>query len=595
MDTNQGPSAAAGFSVEGFTNLNISLTTVPKAVIRIAQSGEPSTAFVFFPDAGYDEAGDAWFGTTYAGTSNDLRNPEAGNYAWHTLIHELGHSLGLEHGHTGGSQGSVPAAFDALEYTVMTYRTYVNGPTNGYTYEQFGAPQTFMMLDIAALQEMYGADYTTNSGDTVYKWNPSSGTTFVNGSAAISPGDIRIFATIWDGGGTDIYDLSAYNTDVTVNLAPGESSIFSAAQLAYLGGGSTYASGNIYNALMHNNNTASLIENARGGSGDDMLIGNQVSNELRGNAGDDTLDGGSGADLLYGNLGDDTFLGGFGADYMNGGSGQGDIADYSSSTVSLNVGTNNAAANTGGDAAGDTLVGIEIIKGGSNDDSIVGNTVRNTLYGNNGDDILNASSNNDTIWGGVGDDTLFGSRGADVLNGGVDTDTAAYSNSDGRVVVDLDAGTAIGSGHGFGDTLIDIENVFGSRFNDFIYGDNGGNVLNGFNGVDRLFVRDGDDTLIGGGGADLINGGADNDTLSGSGGIDRFFFDVANFGNDVIMDFTNNLERMDMRGSGLTYSDLTITQSGGNTIISVNGATDTITLENVTSLINASDFIFDVI
>lgn len=65
-----------------------------------------------------------------------------------------------------------------------------------YSYEQFGAPQTFMMGDIAALQEMYGADFTTNSGNTVYKWTPGSGATFVNGAVGISPGANRSFATI---------------------------------------------------------------------------------------------------------------------------------------------------------------------------------------------------------------------------------------------------------------------------------------------------------------------------------------------------------------------------------------------------------------
>lgn len=129
-------------------------------------------------------------------------------------------------------------------------------------------------------------------------------------------------------------------------------------------------------------------------------------------------------------------------------------------------------------------------------------------------------------------------------------------------------------GHGAGDTLVDIENVLGSKYSDIISGDDEGNVLNGFSVIDRLF------------------GGDRDDTLSGSSGVDRYVFDVANFGNDTITDFANGSERMDMRGSNLSYSDLTITQSGGDTVISVNGATDTITLENVTTVIDASDFIF---
>ncbi len=100
------------------------------------------------------------------------------------------------------------------------------------------------------------------------------------------------------------------------------------------------------------------------------------------------------------------------------------------------------------------------------------------------------------------------------------------------------------------------------------------------------------DLLIGGGGSYSLNGVSDDDILSCSGGADRFIFDIANFGNDTITDFANGSERMDMRALDLSFSDLTITQSGGDTVISVNGATDTITLENITTIIDASDFIF---
>ena len=84
-----------------------------------------------------------------------------------------------------------------------------------------------MMYDIAALQHMYGADFTTNSGNTTYTWNPLNGNTVVNGLTTITPGGNRIFLTIWDGGGIDTYDLSAYSSNLSVNLAPGSYSVFS--------------------------------------------------------------------------------------------------------------------------------------------------------------------------------------------------------------------------------------------------------------------------------------------------------------------------------------------------------------------------------
>src|SRR3546814_6954343 len=80
---------------------------------------------------------------------------------------------------------------------------------------------------IRALQHLYGADFTTNNGNTVYSWNPLNGQTLVDGAVAISPGGNRIFATIWDGGGVDTYDLSAYSTNLNIDLRPGQHSTFS--------------------------------------------------------------------------------------------------------------------------------------------------------------------------------------------------------------------------------------------------------------------------------------------------------------------------------------------------------------------------------
>ena len=120
---------------------------------------------------------------------------------------------------------------------------------------------------------MYGADYTYRSGNTVYSWTPGSGITYVDGVAWLTPGGNRIFMTIWDGGGIDTYDFSAYSTGVTIDLGPGDYSIGSSAQLAYLGGGN-YAHGNVYNAYLFQGDARSYIENAIGGSGNDFIYGN---------------------------------------------------------------------------------------------------------------------------------------------------------------------------------------------------------------------------------------------------------------------------------------------------------------------------------
>jgi Ca2+-binding RTX toxin-like protein len=143
---------------------------------------------------------------------------------------------------------------------------------------------------------------------------------FVNGVGQGTPGGNRIFLTVWDGGGQDTYDFSNYTTDLTINLQPGEWSTTSSAQLAYLGDGH-YARGNIANALLYEDNTASLIENAIGGSGSDMMIGNSTANRLEGHTGDDTLRGEAGNDTLRGGAGNDILDGGADDDILDGGTG----------------------------------------------------------------------------------------------------------------------------------------------------------------------------------------------------------------------------------------------------------------------------------
>ncbi|MCC6776625.1 MAG: M10 family metallopeptidase, partial [Hyphomicrobiales bacterium] len=249
-----GPKMLFG-SVESFTNLDISDAGFNGADIRLAQSSAANpTAYAYYPSSSY-LGGDVWFGTNY-----NYTNPIVGTYQFHTHIHELGHALGLKHGHTaGGGNAAVPADKDSLEFTVMTYRSYVGGGTGGYSNESYGYPTTFMMLDIAALQYMYGADFTTNAGNTVYTWSATTGEMLVNGVGQGAPGANRVFLTIWDGGGIDTYDMSNYAGGVNIDLTPGGWSVTSNAQKAYLGGG-VYARGNVFNALQFNGNPASLIE-----------------------------------------------------------------------------------------------------------------------------------------------------------------------------------------------------------------------------------------------------------------------------------------------------------------------------------------------
>ncbi|MCA1532154.1 M10 family metallopeptidase C-terminal domain-containing protein [Bradyrhizobium sp. NBAIM03] len=292
-----------------YTNADIQYAGTNGADLMIAQSPAANpTAYAYYP-GNYAPGGDIWFGTQY-----NFSLAKLGNYYFTTALHELGHAIGLKHSQEAGGPGNVPvpSAHDNSEYTVMSYRSYAGASTTGgYTNEAYGYSQTYMANDILALQTMYGADYTTQSSSTVYTWNPTTGQLFINGAGQLAPGGgaggsaNRIYETIWDGGGVDTYDLSNYTTNLSINLNPGASSVFSSVQLAYLGDGH-YASGNVYNAYLYNGDARSYIENATGGSGNDTIVGNAIANALNGAGGGDTITGGGGNDTIVGGSGTDT-------------------------------------------------------------------------------------------------------------------------------------------------------------------------------------------------------------------------------------------------------------------------------------------------
>ena len=145
-----------------------------------------------------------------------------------------------------------------------------------------------------------------------------------------------------------------------------------------------------------------------------------------------------------------------------------------------------------------------------------------TINGTNGGDSLYGGAAADVINGLNGNDTLKGFGGADRLDGGNGIDTVFYGNSSAGVGINLATGRGVG-GSAQGDTLISIENVFGSNFNDTLTGTSGANQLHG---------QDGNDVIKGGGGNDFLDGGNGNDilvssiwdasTLDGGAGDDTF-------------------------------------------------------------------------
>jgi Ca2+-binding RTX toxin-like protein len=254
------------------------------------------------------------------------------------------------------------------------------------------------------------------------------------------------------------------------------------------------------------------------------LIGSKFNDRLTGNGGPNRLTGGAGKDTLIGGDSSDTLDGGSGNDIMNGGADT-DVASYASAgsgvTVSLAIAT---AQNTGGGGV-DRLSGIEWL---------IGSKFNDRLTGNGSDNDLRGGAGKDTLSGGGGDDGLDGGAGNDVMNGGAGGDVAIYQLATSGVTVDLGTVGAQNTGGAGIDTLSNIENLFGSSFDDNLTGNSGGNLLLGFNGSDTMSGGGSDDKLIGGAGADQLTGG---------GGSDRFRFEsLSDSGpslalSDLITDF----------------------------------------------------------
>lgn len=218
----------------------------------------------------------------------DTSQPLTNAYGRHLVPHEIGHAMTLKHpGNYGGDEGPfLKKSKENNKYSVMSYR---DNPDSGKLAEHL------MLYDVAALQFRFGANLDYRTGDDVY-----------------TGPDSRL-EVIWDAGGSDTIDGSAYTVSLKIDLRDG--------RFSSLGQKDNYAIA--YGVV---------IENAVGGRGNDKLIGNKWANTLSGGPGNDVLDGGKGADVLTGGPGNDTFR--FTA---KPGSGQNTITDFDPAfdTISL--------------------------------------------------------------------------------------------------------------------------------------------------------------------------------------------------------------------------------------------------------------------
>ncbi len=549
-----------------YTNLTfteVTATDTTAGTLRFAEEDSAGTAYAYYPSSG-DWGGDVWL------NHNDYNNPLKGTYAWATFMHEIGHAVGLDHGQDG--LAALPTNHDSLEYSVMTYRSFVGADLNGYTVMQGSYPTTLMLDDIAALQYMYGANYTTNGGDTVYKWSATTGELSINSVGQGASTTNTIFMTLWDGGGNDTYDFSNYATNLKVDLSPGGWTTTASSQLANLGGywyANQYARGNIANAYLYNGNTASLIENAIGGSGNDTISGNQAANTLTGNGGNDTL---------YGLDGNDTLIGGLGNDIMDGGNGTdtcviaANFADcfvtYNSSTLTYLI-----SSAAGGS---DQLTNIELVTFLDGTRNIADtlpttpDTTAPTLTGttpadNAGSVAVGANivlTFSEAVTAGAGTISIYNGTGS-LLTSIAASNSGLVSYNGATVTINPSADLAAGQSY--------YVNISGSAFHDAsgnyyggltgstafnfttavstINGTSAANSLVGTASNDTIYGLGGNDTIRGNGGDDTIDGGAGSDTMYGGAGNDTYIVDST---GDLAIE--NASEGTDTVRSGVTFT-----------------------------------------
>lgn len=217
------------------------------------------------------------------GEEGDAVETNIGDDAWRSaMIHELGHGLGLQHPFS--DEHEQPELSDYAEdfnnYTVMSYNT----PPLNKDLETV-KPVSLMLDDMEAIQSIYGANHSTRNGDTTYGFNSN---TDRDHYSLKTPEDKPLFS-VWDGGGWDTLDFSEFSQNQTINLNAGS---FSSV-------GGLHRNVSIANGV--------TIEEARGGTGKNNLIGNQAFNVLRGGPGSDTFYGGSGGAQMWGAGGANTF------------------------------------------------------------------------------------------------------------------------------------------------------------------------------------------------------------------------------------------------------------------------------------------------
>jgi len=344
--------------IDTVSQLDFTQTTVlEEADAVVASVNKPRSrieGFFEFPGTSFvDGSGktDSWsLGVFNSGLDAMMATPETGGgeYANWTILHEIGHSLGLKHTHsekTGNALATVGKFMNNERYSVMSY----NGASQGVKY---GHAVSFMALDVATLQALYGKEAYAAGGSS-YELQNAKGADLDLTEGSVSIG--RAYYCIWDSAGVDEINYGGAGQSVLINLndatletgsisgslktmiAELKTSVFykhlsSALQQEIVD--SWHHAGGFFSRLLTSSNGSYsgiaggytiahgvTIENAVGGNRADLLIGNEAGNTLHGADGNDTLLGANGNDTLHGQAGNDRLDGGKGSDLLEGGTG----------------------------------------------------------------------------------------------------------------------------------------------------------------------------------------------------------------------------------------------------------------------------------